>query len=209
MTTNIILRKAIDIRNENEIANFDELGICEQSASAISIELVDYRFFDNKSKFLTNVIGKVFQDEEKIFFFIDLSGQPDNRIVRYKKGWGLLKSRGSFELIENKEELMKENNGKLDFLLLGEVRVNDVFSINEILRLGEKVFFLIKKTSLNQMSKKIINDVTDQNSWIKYNLILGNIIVFFLGSYFDESSCEVVFMSNDQSIVTLNKSDFL
>lgn len=210
MTTNVILRKAIDVRKKNEIANFDELGIYDQPASAISIELINYRSFDNKSKFLTNIISRVFQNEKKIFFFISLNGQPDNRIIRYKKGWGLIKSRGNFELVENKEELMKENNGKLDFLLLGEVCVNDIFSINEILNLGETVFFLIKKNKFElDAEKKFVNDVTDPNSWIKHNIVLGNTIVFFLDSYFDESSCEVVFMSNDQSILTLDKSDFL
>lgn len=120
ITSKYIIRRAIDISQDNEIAQFEKNYFKPISnTSAISIEGKGISTED-KIKLFYNVLNTFFKSKEYVNFIICIPGASDNRIVNYIGGWGILKKNGVLiDDVDCKKEYKIKINGKINFFLEG------------------------------------------------------------------------------------------
>ncbi|WP_419692805.1 hypothetical protein ACNHE2_09440 [Mannheimia haemolytica] len=136
ITDKFIIRKADNILLKNEIAIFHPMYFKpSKNISAISIENTKIQKYKNtkiqvlsedRYKLLNYVCHKIDHQIKKIKVIICLYQQPDTKFIKYKGGWGILKSHFiDVDKIAEKKEFVLERNKGLDFILEGEVNIKD------------------------------------------------------------------------------------
>lgn len=133
ITNKLIIRKASNIFSKNEIADFNSLYFSPSDGiSAISIENNEWtRLLENMYELLSYSFQKVNSQETSIRFMMCLHDQPNNKIVKYKGGWGLLKHHLDIDKIRSKKEFAFENNGRMNFFLEEVVDIQDDYIIKK------------------------------------------------------------------------------
>lgn len=125
ITKNKIIRKAINVLEQNDIANFRNIFFTPNgNFSAISIEYTACYGIDKRADCFIDFIHRLFPLINKVRFNFSLLNQPNNRIVKYKGGWRMISEAGiNISNIDNKKEFVYEKNGKLNFILDGSVSI--------------------------------------------------------------------------------------
>lgn len=118
ITNKYILRKAMDISQDNEIAQFEKKYFKPRyHVSAISVEGLGINIED-KVELFCDVLDALFYCKKYINFLLCIPEASDNKIINYIGGWGVLSRNGVLlERIANKKEHKIKKNGKLFFFL--------------------------------------------------------------------------------------------
>lgn len=201
ITDKFIIRRADNILHQNEIAKFYPMYFYpDDNISAISIENTKVGILsEDRYKLLCYASKKICSQIEKIKIMVCLYGQPDTKIIKYKGGWGILKSQlVDVNKIESKKEIIFERNAKVDFILEGVINIKDGSIIKKILDITNAVYFSIGEKQ--GLEPKIKN----HDDWINYMLDVGGNVLFFLGLGL-EASCELVIMRKSKDILELFK----
>ncbi|WP_245399228.1 hypothetical protein [Pseudomonas syringae] len=119
MTTDIRVSSTFDVSKENEIINISRAVIAERvvlSAASFSTSLKAQKPLGRVLKFIYKLIDEKFSHYDLWLFLGNSATQPDTRVVRHKKLWGALKSRG-FDIPGSSEvaETMIEVGGGVKF----------------------------------------------------------------------------------------------
>lgn len=82
---NIVVRKAINIKEKNNIANFAEMYFSPfSSASAISFELLNMESSTGKYCLLKKFLSCNYPSETRLEFVIQISNQLNKESLKYK-----------------------------------------------------------------------------------------------------------------------------
>ncbi len=203
MTIDYIVRVAAEIHQPNEITNFNSLGIAEKNISAVSWELRKHGRGDGTINLLGRMAERLCANNEMadFFVFLQLSGsQPDNRIIRYKKTWGLLKARGYDveNLLDKIDVITDTDNGLIlsGFCRLSLSHLNDLKPlINSEKNISFGLFVGSGKGNIDF-------NVRTRSDWMKL-IWLNNGVVFYILGALDESDCEVVALGEYKHISAL------
>ena len=201
MITNVTIRYASNISCKNEIAHFDSLGITGENISAVSWELKNIRRSDGTLTLIEEMVKKLSVTNDMVTIYIQLSGdQPDTRLIRYKKTWGLLKIRGyDVDFMSNKKDYIF-NSGK--GLTLAGTASFDISSLSKLLELikdEKKIFFAIAPLGNNGLE---MASIKSELEWMNNFWSLNGIVFLTLG-LLDEMDCEVVALGKDTIIEVL------
>ncbi|AAK02585.1 hypothetical protein M8868_05410 [Pasteurella multocida] len=91
----VVVRKATDIRKENDIANFPKKYFTPfHNVSAISFEVLNMDSFRGKYWLLKNSLALNYPNEKKLSFVIQLSEQPNQKSIKFKGIWRILNFSG-------------------------------------------------------------------------------------------------------------------
>ncbi|MGQ8820723.1 hypothetical protein [Bibersteinia trehalosi] len=197
MTTNeLIIRKASNVLYKNEIADFSSLYFSpSEGISAISIENNKWtELLENRYELLSYSCHKINSQITSIRVMMYLSDQPNTKMIKYKGGWGLLKSQIDIDKIKDRKEIVFEKDGKLDFILEGVINIHDDYVIKKILSDMNIVYFSIGGEDISKIEK--------YDDWINYMLDSGGMVMFFLGLGI-EPACELVIMKKSEDIFEL------
>ncbi|AFU19462.1 hypothetical protein [Actinobacillus suis] len=124
-----------------------------------------------------------------------LNDQPNNKIINYKGGWGILKGYGvDIDLIKDKNEVKKESGNKLSFLLDGDVFISEKSLLNDLIMNCD---ILYCSTDLYDNHNEKTNDYND---WINNRLGNGEFVCFFL-SEDGFPTFELVIMGREKNIL--------
>lgn len=201
MITNLIVRRAKDISNPNEIANFNSrYSIACANIAAVSWELPNSSRREFGEILLKKVIKKLQPDCSAIQIMVEISPeQPNSAIVKYKKTWGLLQDWG-VQISNIDDKLSFEKKGLSGFILSGTgvVSMDKENVITPLINSQEKVFFSIGKSGFRKTSQ-----YSNPNDWMRYIWDEGGIVFMLLG-YFDEPSCEVVALANERDFISIS-----
>ncbi len=203
MTIDYIVRTAADIHQSNEIANFNSLGIAEKNISAVSWELRKHGRGDGAINLLGRMAEKLCADHNMVnfFVFLQLSGyQPDNRIIRYKKTWGLLKARGyDVENLLDKFDVVTDTDSGLILSGFCRLSLSHLNDLKPLIKSEKNIFFgLLVDTD----KENVDFNVTTRSDWMKL-VWLNNGVVFYLLGELDEPDCEVVALGEYKHISAL------
>ncbi|WP_335945380.1 hypothetical protein [Pseudomonas sp. G166] len=138
MTTDIKVESAPDLLVNNEVFNIrcarkregEVLSVASFLTAGASCELVS-----SVLNYLYELIEKKLPDYDLWLFIGSSAWQPDTRIVRHRKLWGALKSRG-YEIVggSNSQEYIVEEEGKIKFfgaLRLSKMSIGTVANVLE------------------------------------------------------------------------------
>jgi len=201
MITNVTIRYASNISCKNEIAHFDSLGITGENISAVSWELKNIRRSDGTLTLIEEMVKKLSVTNDMVTIYIQLSGdQPDTPLIRYKKTWGLLKTRGyDVDFMSNKKNYIF-NSGK--GLTLAGTASFDISSLSKLLKLikdEKKIFFAIAPPGNNGLE---MASIKSELEWMNNFWSLNGIVFLTLG-LLDEMNCEVVALGKETIIEVL------
>ncbi|HDL1113861.1 TPA: hypothetical protein PWU90_002096 [Mannheimia haemolytica] len=199
ITDKFIIRKADNILLKNEIAIFHPMYFKpSKNISAISIENTKIQVLsEDRYKLLNYVCHKIDHQIKKIKVIICLYQQPDTKFIKYKGGWGILKSHFiDVDKIAEKKEFVLERNKGLDFILEGEVNIKDDSILKKILDVTNVIYFSIEG------KQSIYPKIESPDDWINYMLDIGGSVLFFLGLGL-ETACEIVVMKKSKDILQL------
>ncbi|MFW5388159.1 MULTISPECIES: hypothetical protein [Yersinia] len=205
MTIDTIVRYAENISNQNEIANFHVLDIPRRNIAAVSWERPNVSREDGAIHLLNEMVKKLSRNstDVTIYMHIQLSSfQPDSAIVRYKKTWGLLKSRGyDVDFLLNKEDFIACTPNGLILSGVCHCPLNSIGYLKDILNAEKKIFFAF---TLSNISKDDEKNMTSETEWMDFFWSTNGVIFMILGS-FDEANCEVVALGKQQDIAILKQ----
>lgn len=190
ITKDIVIRRAINISNENEIADFKKVCFLpSEKFSAISIECVNYLGIEKRSDVIVGLLKTLFPNLNKVKFSFVLLEQPDNRITKYKGGWGLISGLGiDISQIEHKKEFLHYNKNKINFILEGEIFLNNKKNLQRMFEVTNNIFFFIGDNKCNE-------EYSNLDDKINMHLIHNNYVLFFLGGNIEQSN-ELVIIKN-------------
>ncbi|MEJ1268546.1 hypothetical protein WDV93_20675 [Pantoea ananatis] len=97
MITDITIRYASNISFKMKLPILIHSGVAGENISAVSWEIKNMKRSDGTLTIIKEMVKKLSTsaDIETIYIYIQLSGkQPDTRLIRYKKTWGLLEVKG-------------------------------------------------------------------------------------------------------------------
>lgn len=178
MTTNMIVRIAESIAIKNEITDFQlKYSISDNKISAISFEIPSGNIKTLGANLLEKIILANFSDGNKIINFIaKLIPQPDNKIIRYKGLWKLLKITDLDSILDKRTFLLQHGN-KVIPVGGGRVDLNNKPIIDELILNSDELYFYIGcKVDDNMICndfKSLVSSVVDG----------GGFVFFFLGIY--------------------------
>lgn len=144
MTTDVIVRYASNINFENEITDFHWLGISGAKISAISWELKNIKRVHGISYLTKQMINKLSgnNDSKTIHLYIQFDHVPDNRIIRYKKAWGLIKGAGhDVDFMSGKHDIISSNTEGLSLSAIAYFHSNLLTQLNYMISQENKIFF--------------------------------------------------------------------
>ena len=199
ITDEFIIRKADNILFKNEIAIFHPMYFQpSENISAISIENTKISVLpEDRYKLLNYVCHRIDHQIKKIKIIICLYQQPDTKFIKYKGGWSILRSQSIDidKIAEKKEFLIKKNKG-LNFILEGEVNIEDDLILKRILDFTSVIYFS------TECGQTIYPKIESHDDWINYMLDIGGSVLFFLGLGL-EAACEIVVMKKSKDILKL------
>ncbi len=205
MTIDTIVRYAENINNQNEIANFHVLGIPRRNIAAVSWELPNVSRKDGAIHLLSEMLKKLARNSSNVTIYIHLqlsSFQPDSAIVRYKKTWGLLKSRGyDIDFLLNKENFIACTPNGLILSGICHCPLHLLGCLKDILNSEKKIFFAFTHSNISKDDER---NMTSEAEWMDFFWSNNGVIFMILGS-FDEANCEVVALGRDQDITILKQ----
>lgn len=192
MITDITIRYASNISFKNEIANFDSLGVAGENISAVSWEIKNMKRSDGTLTIIKEMVKKLSTsaDIETIYIYIQLSGkQPDTRLIRYKKTWGLLKSRGyNFDFMSNKNDFIFNYGGGLALSGTASFDVSLLDNLSKLIKDEKKIFFAIAPSGKKELE---VANIKSELEWMNNFWSLNGVVFLTLG-LLDEMDCEVV-----------------
>lgn len=196
MTTDIVVRYAENINDENEITNFRRYSISGDSIAAISWELSGIPRRKGGECLLKKMAKKILIDVNSglLHVMVQLSAvQPDNAIVNYKKAWGLLKSRGvrTEDIIQKKDFITQVENG-LILSCSGLVSLLSDGVVESLFNCEEKVYFSFINS---EYVREELFEEGNVSGWMQ-RVWSENGVVFMLMGYLDEMDCELVALGN-------------
>jgi len=204
MITNIVVRHALNIHKENEIANFsNRYGISSNNVSAISWEASNSRRNISAENLIKDMIIKLDESNSKYTMtFIELSSlQPKSAIIKYKKTWGLLDERGvNCNSIKSKKNYSIDFNDGLALFASGIVNLKSEGVFQSLMNTNDNVYFSVTdEVPMSLQHPEYIN----KQHWMED--VWGNdgVILMPLG-YADDSSCEIVALGKDKELEVLN-----
>ncbi|WP_042818258.1 hypothetical protein [Yersinia wautersii] len=200
MTTNITVRYATDIKSKNEIANFNSLGIKGEGISAVSWEQRNTKRSDGVTCIISQMVRRLSGDhkDEVVYMYIQLSGyQSDSSLIKYKKTWGLLQSRGyDIDLILDKKNIMTNHP---EGLVLSGTAFCYSSSLNKLSSLiddEKKIFFAC---SFSDFFVENTDNVKSESEWMNIFWSQNGVVFMPLGAL-DEKDCEVVAFGKESTI---------
>lgn len=169
----VVVRKATDIRKENDIANFPKKYFTPfHNVSAISFEVLNMDSFRGKYWLLKNFLALNYPNEKKLSFVIQLSEQPNQKSIKFKGIQRILKFSGvNIDSFYNRKELFYESNSKLNIVGYAEVDVEHIEFMIKLINDVDYLYFSLGG-----------NDIFFDNyeKWINYKLNNNKLVLFFL-----------------------------
>ncbi|MCP2231649.1 MULTISPECIES: hypothetical protein [Erwinia] len=203
MTTKIVTRYAENINKNNEIAKFEKYFIEGENISALSWEMPNEPRKKMGEALVKMMAEKISLTEEKqINVILELTPeQPDNAIVKHKKTWGLIESRGiDVSKINNKKSYITPGKKGLVLTGTGKIPISTVGVIQGIINSQDKLYFTnIEADNISQQDGSF-GKISD---WMKKVWENNGIIFILLGS-FDEIHSEIVALGHKENLLFLN-----
>ncbi|MDU8925684.1 hypothetical protein RYD26_12425 [Pasteurellaceae bacterium LIM206] len=197
MITNFIIRKAEDITIKNEITDFSQFFFYKKNISAISFEIPNEPLIEFSEKLFKQLVNKI-GVADNINMIAQLYPQPNNRIIRYKNFWGILRdNKVNTEAFSNKSELLLEKDNRLIVSGIGKINMKFEKIIPDLLLVTRKLYFYTFLDNYEFNSNLFSGFEENVVSIISK----GGLIFFFLGDLYQDS-CEIVVLSK---ITQLNK----
>lgn len=191
MTISHVKRYAEDISIKNDIYNFNKLLPNVDGLSAISWEWPGYsrrKYGEQLLKEMYITINKNISDG--IHSMVQLvPEQPNTRIVRYKKTWGLIENSGvEINLFLKKESFTESGISGLVLTGYSYIPTSLEGEVQKLINLEEKLFF---SNIPPEFDVDVVPQVERLIKWL-YSIFNNDGIVFFLLGSFDENDAEVV-----------------
>ena len=197
MITNVNVRYAYDINTKNEVANFNLLGIFGKNISATSWEKRNTKRSNGTVYIISEMIRILSgsNEDKSIYIYIQLSGyQPDTRIIRYKKTWGLLQSRGyDTSYVSNKKDIIIDGADGLELSGTGFCSVSSLNKLSALINDERKIYFA---TVDSDGLDKNIDSIKSSAQWMEIIWSKNGVVFMPLGAL-DENDCEVVALGKE------------
>lgn len=197
-----IVRKASDISQCNEIANFKNLYFNPiPKISAISFENIKGGKTIDRIYILLKILENYFPNNNRIKFILPKSG-VNNSVVNYIGGWGLLERDGiDIDKIDDRKEFVKKTTQKIEYLLEGSVDINNQKLLIKLLEY-RNIYFVVNYDGVEY--QPVENDLSYEK-WIYCYLIAGREILFFLRDpVFDEDeTSELVLIKKNIDVLSV------
>ena len=200
MITDVTIQYANEITHKNEITNFPMLGLNAENISAVSWALRKTNRANGTVRLISEMINRLSSENDNKFIdmYIQLSGsQPDTPLIRYKKIWGLLKSRGfKVDFMSHKLDTIISSSEGLTLSGMSRFPVSSLKQMAPFIANERKIFFAFL-SSENFVENS--DYLQSEKEWMSLIWSKNGVVFMPLGAL-DEIDCEVVALGKSSSI---------